>query len=157
MSSEAGAELMHATCISVGGKGILLLGPPGSGKSDLALRLIDTPGSGIAGDLLTTQLVADDQVQLVRIEDHLEAQAPETLAGLLEIRGLGLVRVAHRASIRIDLAVRLRPHREIERMPELADQRHTLLGISLPLVEIDPAAASAPARVRAAVHYLFSR
>jgi hypothetical protein len=50
--------------------------------------------------------------------------------------------------------VRLRPAGEIERMPELADARHRVLGVSIPLIEIDPAAASAPARVRAAILYL---
>lgn len=157
MSNEPAEKIIHATCVAVGGTGVLLLGSPGSGKSDLALRLIDTPGLSIGATLLQAQLVADDQVKLTRVEDHLEAQAPEALAGLLEIRGLGLVRVAHRASNRIDLAVRLRPHGKIERMPELAEARHTLLGVSIHLVEIDPAATSAPARVRAAVHHLFSR
>lgn len=157
MSGGATEDVIHATCVAVGGKGVLLIGPPGSGKSDLALRLIDTPGMGMGEELLVAKLVADDQVRLVRIGDHLVAQAPDALAGLLEIRGLGIVRLAHRASIRVDLAVRLRPAGEIERMPCLADARHTVLGVSIPLIEIDPAAASAPARVRAAVLHLFSQ
>jgi HPr kinase/phosphorylase len=157
VSNEAGVELIHATCVSVGGFGVLLLGPPGSGKSDLALRLIDTPGAGTGTEVISAQLVADDQVKLTRVENHLEAQAPKALAGLLEIRGVGIVRVAHLTSVRVDLVMRLRPAREIERLPELADARHAVLGVSIPMVEIDPAAASAPARVRAAVHHLFSR
>jgi len=157
VSAQEAATLIHATCVAVGEVGVLLIGPPGSGKSDLALRLIDTAGFGIGNAPLTAHLVADDQVKLTRIEDHLEAQAPEALASLLEIRGVGIVRVAHLASIRVDLAVRLRSQKEIERMPDLAEQRHVALGVSIPLVEIDPAAASAPARVRAAVHHLFLR
>ena len=135
----------------------MLLGPPGSGKSDLALRLIDTPGLGIGDSLLQAQLVADDQVKLVRVGDGLEAHAPEALAGLLEIRGLGIVRVAHLQSMRVDLAVNLRADVEIERLPDDPGLTYAALGISIPLVEIDPAAASAPARVRAAVLHLFSR
>jgi serine kinase of HPr protein (carbohydrate metabolism regulator) len=157
VSPAEAVTLIHATCVAVGGVGVLLIGPPGSGKSDLALRLIDTAGFGIGSSPLTAQLVADDQVKLTRIEDHLEAQAPEALAGLLEVRGVGIVRVAHFPSTRVDLAVRLRSQKEIERMPDLAEQRHEVLGISIPLLDIDPAADSAPARIRAAVHHLFSR
>jgi HPr kinase/phosphorylase len=156
VSNEPTEKVIHATCVQVGGKGVLLLGPPGSGKSDLALRLIDTPGYGIGSEVLPTQLVADDQVKLTRIGDHLEAEAPEALAALLEVRGLGIVRVARLASTRIDLAVNLRPPREIERLPDIVASRYAALGVSVPLVEIDPAATSAPARVRAAVLHLFS-
>ncbi|MFO0993936.1 MAG: HPr kinase/phosphatase C-terminal domain-containing protein [Hyphomicrobiales bacterium] len=156
MSSQIVQEVVHATCIAVGGKGILLLGPPGSGKSDLALRLIDTPGQGIGTAEFEAQLVADDQVKLTRVGNELQAAAPDALAGLLEVRGLGLVRVKNLASIRVDLCVKLRPHSEIERLPELAAQHYSALGLRLPLIEIDPTAASAPARVRAGVHHLFS-
>ena len=157
MSKEPTEKVIHATCVTVGGRGVLLLGRPGSGKSDLALRLIDTPGLGIGASLLQAQLVADDQVKLVRVGDRLEAHAPAALAGLLEIRGLGIMRVAHLQSMRVDLAVNLRPHVEIERLPDHPSITYAVLGITIPLVEIDPATASAPARVRAAVHHLFSR
>ena len=124
MSSESAQEVVHATCIAVGGKGVLLLGPPGSGKSDLALRLIDTSGLGVGQTQLHAQLVADDQVRLSRVGNELQAAAPDALAGLLEIRGLGIVRVKNLASIRIDLCVKLRPCSEIERLPELGSQHY---------------------------------
>ncbi len=84
---------IHGSCGSRGDAGVLLIGPPGSGKSDLLLRLLD---HGFA-------VVADDQVI---IEDGI-ARPPPSLAGLLEIRGLGIVRVAHVATTRLALLVEL--------------------------------------------------
>ena len=117
---------LAASCAAREGAGVVLLGPPGSGKSDLVLRLLD---HGFA-------LVADDQVE---IRAGL-AYPPARLAGLLEVRGLGIVRVAHTEGVPIVLAVAL--HRA-ERLPWPA--RH--LALDVPLVAIDPACASAPARV----------
>jgi len=151
VNPEPAEEVIHATCVAVDGTGVLLLGPPGSGKSDLALRLIDTPGMATGKDMLTAELVADDQVKLARAGNHLVATAPAKLAGLIEIRGLGIVKVPHRASAEIGLAIRLAPHTAIERLPEPGTNRYTALGITIPLVEIDATAASAPARVRAAI------
>jgi serine kinase of HPr protein (carbohydrate metabolism regulator) len=152
--SNGPEEVIHATCIALDGIGVLLLGPPGSGKSDLALRLIDTPGVGTSKEMLTAQLVADDQVKLSLADNHLIAEAPPVLAGFLEIRGLGIMRVPYLPSVRIGLAVQLRKQNAIERLPDLAAQHYRALGIAIPLIEIDAAAASAPARVRAAVLHL---
>ncbi|GAC1345042.1 MAG: HPr kinase/phosphatase C-terminal domain-containing protein [Acetobacteraceae bacterium] len=104
---------------------MLLIGSPGSGKSDLLLRLLD---HGFC-------LVADDRVD---IEAGL-ASPPPALAGLLEVRGLGIVRLQHRAPVPLALAVELG---RAVRLP--TPSRHPL---GLPLVTIDPAAASAPQRV----------
>src|SRR5258707_15075286 len=87
--------LVHGTCVTVGEVGVLILGPPGSGKSGLALRLIDQPGFGISGEIKKARLVADDQVAVRREDNRLVASAPLVIAGKLEIRGLGLVAVAH--------------------------------------------------------------
>ena len=84
---------LHGTCVSVGGEGVLILGDPGSGKSGLALRLIDEPGYGISGVLLRSELVADDQVVVTRDQDRLMASSPTILRGKLEIRGLGNRRI----------------------------------------------------------------
>ena len=145
--------LVHATCLSFGGAGILLLGPPGSGKSDLALRLIDQPGVGTSGLVKRAMLISDDEVMVRRQGDGLIAEAPAPIAGMLEVRGLGIVSLAAEATAKLVLAVKLVAAATIERLPELELSRFELLGLSLPLVEIDAAQASAPARVRAALDW----
>ena len=109
------------------GDGILLLGPSGSGKSDLALRLL---GRGF-------DLVADDRVDI----DDGVAAAPAALAGLLEVRGLGIVRLPYAPTARLALVAELGA--PADRLP--AQARHA--GLGLPLIRLDPAAASAPERV----------
>lgn len=144
--------LIHGTCLALGEDGVLLLGQPGAGKSDLALRLIDAPGTGLTGALRSAMLVADDQVAIRRGEGaSLIASAPPALAGKLEIRGLGIAGLPHRPAVMLKLAVRLTPAAEIERLPDLAKARMEILGIGVPLVLIDPEKASAPARIRAAL------
>jgi HPr kinase/phosphorylase len=145
--------LIHGTCLAIGDDGVLLLGAPGSGKSDLALRLIDTPGTGLSGVPRGTRLVADDQVAIRREHERLVASAPRALAGKLEIRGLGIVELAARAEANLRLAVRLTPAAEIDRLPDLARARMEILGIAIPLALVDPLSASAPARIRAALDH----
>lgn len=149
--------LIHGSAVAIDGAGILLLGAPGTGKSDLALRLIDLPGCGTGGPLRSAQLVADDQVSIRREGMDLIATAPATLSGKLEIRGLGIAEVPVLVSAPLRLAVRLTPSAEIERMPDLGKARMEILGLDLPLVLIDPEKASAPARIRAALAHFTSR
>ena len=146
--------LIHGTCLALGDDGVLLLGQSGSGKSDLALRLIDGAGTGLSGTLRSARLVADDQVVVRKVNGRLMASAPAPLAGKLEIRGLGIADVSARAEAALRLAVRLTPRAEIERLPELARSRMDILGMAIPLVLIDPETASAPARIRAALDHL---
>jgi len=143
---------LHGTCVSIGGEGVLILGEPGSGKSALALRLIDEPGYGISGTLLRSELVADDQVIVTYDQDRLMASAPATLRGKLEIRGLGIVTLAAPPSVPLALVVKLHDHSAIERLPDPAT--FDILGMALPLVEIDGKMPSAPARLRAALSWL---
>ena len=143
--------LIHGTCLAIGGEGVLLVGKPGTGKSDLALRLIDQAGTGLSGSLRTGQLVADDQVVIRKLDGGLVASAPPSLKGKLEIRGLGIAELAVADEARLRLAVRLTPAAEIERMPDLGSARMEILGIGLPLILLDPQTASAPARLRAAL------
>lgn len=146
--------LIHGTCLAIGGCGVLLLGEPGSGKSDLALRLIDGEGAGLSGAVRGARLVADDQVAIRRQEGKLIASAPPALAGKLEIRGIGIVDLEIERDVTLGLAVRLTPAAEIERLPDLARARMEILGLAIPLVLIDPEKASAPARIRAAIDHL---
>jgi HPr kinase/phosphorylase len=126
---------LHASCAAranaQGGDALLLLGPPGSGKSDMLLRLL-RHGFG---------LVADDQVI---IEDG-QARAPEALAGLLEVRGLGLFRLNFLSTATLRLVITL--GRAPERLP--SPRRHALL--DLPEIMLDPALISAPERAALAL------
>ncbi len=114
---------VHASCAARDGDGVLLLGAPGAGKSDMVLRLME---HGFV-------LVADDRVE---IEDGC-ARPAEGLAGLLEVRGLGICRLPHLAPARLRLAVCLGP--VAGRLPLPA--RHP--APDLPLVTVDPTRASA--------------
>ena len=141
---------IHATCCAYdaagGPGGVLLLGPPGSGKSDLALRLID---AGFA-------LVADDRVDIEIGAGGAFASAPAALAGLLEVRGIGIIRLGRGVPrARIALAVTLSPRAEQERLPEPA--RTALAGHAVPTVPVDPEAPSAVARIRLALDVLEGR
>src|SRR3954464_16020561 len=126
---------MHGSCVSRNGEAVLLIGPSGSGKSDLVLRLL---AQGF-------ELVADDQVDLA----DGAASPPEPLAGLLEVRGLGIVRLPHRARAHVALVAELgcdgaHPG---ERLPKAS--LHAVLGV--PVIRIDALAASAPQRVALAL------
>jgi HPr kinase/phosphorylase len=134
------SAFVHASCVAIENVGCLLLGPPGSGKSDLALRLVMDHKA---------KLVADDQVALARRADRLVASVPGILAGLIEVRGIGIVRLAHRARATLGLAVVLVPPGEVERLPE-TDEGVEYLGVALPLLRLTPFEASAPHKVRLA-------
>jgi HPr kinase/phosphorylase len=118
---------LHGSCVSRNGEAILLIGAPGTGKSDLVLRLLSRG----------FDLVADDRVI---VTDGIACGSPE-LAGLLEVRGLGIVRLPFRAQARVVLVVELAGNADRMPMPERYPD------LDLPLVRIDPAAASAPDRV----------
>ena len=83
---------VHATAVLVGARALLIRGPAGSGKSRLALKLIEAGQSGV---LRFARLVADDRVRLEACHGRLLARAPNELAGLIEVRGLGIRRMAH--------------------------------------------------------------
>lgn len=134
---------IQATCVAIDSRGVLIRGAPGSGKSDLALRLID---GGAA-------LVADDGVDLQAENGVLTArfppQAPPDLKGRIEVRGLGIVEVGAGPAVRLALLVDLATPESIERLPE--NQTEVLLGIELFRIRLAPFEASAPTKVRLAV------
>ena len=127
--------LHHGTVVGFAGRGILLRGAPGSGKSDLALRLI-----AIGADL-----VADDQVDLVAGPDGLIARVPPTIAGLIEVRGLGIRRLPYREAMPLRLIVDLVPAEAVERLPEPGVEMFD--GIAIPHLSLDPFELSAPLKL----------
>lgn len=130
---------VHGTSVALDGDGVLLRGPSGCGKSDLALRLIDSGA----------QLVADDQTEL-RLEDgDIAMSAPAIIAGQIEVRGIGLLRVPCVASAPLRMVVDLVSSAEIERMPE--PSACTLLGRSVPRLALAPFEASVAAKLRLAL------
>jgi serine kinase of HPr protein (carbohydrate metabolism regulator) len=128
---------IHATCVAVGRAGVLLLGPPGAGKSGIALQLMDCGAT----------LVADDRAILFVKNGALHAKPPATIRGLIEIRGVGIVKMPVRASVKLVLAVRL--GRERTRLPRPAFYR--ALNTGVPQITLDARFASTPARIRAAL------
>jgi serine kinase of HPr protein (carbohydrate metabolism regulator) len=119
-------------------RGVLIEGPSGAGKSDLALRALE---HGF-------RLVADDRVLLWVAEGRLFGRAPDALAGLIEVRGLGVVAVPALPLAEVCLLARCGAP---ERLPDPAFE--DLLGVAVPRVEVDPRLASAPAGLRRALSH----
>lgn len=139
-------EQVHATCVAVGGAGVLLRGPSGAGKSDLALRLID--GGGADGP----RLVADDRVDLTVQGGRIWARAPEPLKGLLEVRGVGIMPMKALDEIAIALVCDLVAPPLVERLPEVVTV--PILNLDIPFIRLAPFEASAPAKIRLALRRL---
>ena len=132
------AENVHASTVAIGGRAVLITGPSGSGKSDLALRLLDRGFT----------LVSDDQTIVRREEDRLIASAPATIAGKLEIRGIGIVEMETASEMPVALIVELTS--DIQRLPDDSRER-SIFGVGVPLISIDAMAASAPSKVAIAL------
>lgn len=115
----------RAGCVAIGGRGLLIEGPPGSGKSSLALALIDRGAV----------LVGDDGVLLRAEGGRLLAGPPPAIDGLIEIRNVGIVRMEPARDVPVALAIRLDP--DAPRYLETAEETR-LLGIALPLVRLWP-------------------
>jgi serine kinase of HPr protein (carbohydrate metabolism regulator) len=131
------SDRLHATTVAIDGMAVMIEGVSGSGKSDLALRLIDRGAS----------LVSDDQTLVVRSGKILLARAPATIAGRIEVRGLGILAMPHVEDVPVGLLVRV--DAAIDRMPERRLRR--IAGIDVRQVAIDPFHASAPIKVELAL------
>lgn len=139
--SRLSSENLHATSVAIDGRAVLLSGPSGSGKSDLALRLLDRG----------FQLVSDDRTIVRKEGGTLVASAPDTIRGKLEVRGIGIVDVPPAEDTAVALVVELTG--TMERLPDDSRER-TILGIAVPLVSIDATTASAPSKVAIALDRL---
>jgi hypothetical protein len=137
---------VHGTCVALsfptGDAGILLSGPPGSGKSDLGLRLIHEGA----------RLVADDQLLVEERGGHLFGRAPLIIRGRMEVRGLGLVAVAWQEEVEIRLELAL--GEPVARLPEPAFS--TIAGVRIVRLALLAFEASAAAKARLALHALIS-
>jgi len=131
---------IHATAVAIDGCGILLLGPSGAGKSDLALRLIDRGA----------KLIADDRVDLADDGLRVILSAPARIAGLIEVRGLGILRFAH-VTAPLELAVELVAADAVDRLPE--PDAELVCGRKIPLVRLNPFELSAPIKVELALSH----
>ncbi len=127
--------LVHGTAVKINDRGVLLRGKSGSGKSDLALILVDRGGT----------LISDDQVLLAETDGTLVMEPPTSLAGLLEVRGLGIVQVPYEASMHLDLIVDLRPRTDIERLPEKQFEEYH--GIKIPKITLHAFEQSTPIKI----------
>jgi HPr kinase/phosphorylase len=131
---------MHASAVLVGARAALIRGPSGAGKSRLALDLIQ---SARAGSLLFARLVADDRVHLEPAGGRLLARPAETLAGLLEVRGAGILRLAYEPCAVIGFVVDLAAA-DAERLPQAEKRATEIAGLTLPRLAVAPGAVVLP-------------
>ena len=145
---------IHASCVAVGSHGILIRGASGSGKSTLCLQLIDGEGYGLGRKTLRARLVADDQVELFPRKGKLVARPPAGLAGLIEIRGAGILATTYKKSVILKLVVDLLTPTQVERLPDQSDQQTEIEGVKLARIAIAIGNPAVTAIVRSALQYL---
>ena len=138
MSLRLSSETLHASTVALNGRAVLITGLSGSGKSDLALQLIDRGFT----------LVSDDQTIVQKRGSTLHASAPATIRGKLEIRGLGIVSMPVVEDMPVALVVELA--NDIQRMPDDSRER-VICGLPVPLINIDAKTASAASKVSLAL------
>lgn len=127
---------IHGTALTIEDSGLLILGASGSGKSDLALRLIDAGAT----------LIADDVTVCKRENNEIFMFCDESIRGIIEVRGIGLVKVPYVEGIKLNMVIKL-TDKEIERFP-LEKEFYRLLLIKIPLIKINPKELSANAKIK---------
>ncbi|HEU0310141.1 MAG TPA: HPr kinase/phosphatase C-terminal domain-containing protein [Sphingomicrobium sp.] len=140
-SARLSSENLHASCVASDGRAVLIAGPSGSGKSDLALRLLDRGFT----------LVSDDRTIVRKDGNRLLASAPERIRGKLEIRGIGIVDMDAVDNVPVALVVELTS--DIQRLPDDGSER-LILGEGIPLINVNAMTASAPSKVAVALDRL---
>ena len=135
------SETMHSNCVALDGRAVLITGISGAGKSDLSLRLIDRGFT----------LVSDDQTIIRKSGAKLIASAPPSIAGKLEIRGVGIFTMETVGDVPVALLVELTS--DVQRLPDDKRER-PLLGVPLPLISVDAMTASAASKVAIALDRL---
>ncbi|MET0371757.1 MAG: HPr kinase/phosphatase C-terminal domain-containing protein [Sphingobium sp.] len=138
MTRALSSETLHATSVAIDGRAILLSGISGIGKSDLALRLIDRGAV----------LVSDDYTLVKRVDGRLIATSPATIAGRMEVRGIGIVDMPHLDEAPVALVAEL--FGTVDRMPMQLVTR-SIAGLSVPVIKIAPLEASAPVKLELAL------
>lgn len=131
--------LLHASCVSIENRALLIVGESGGGKSDLALRLIEQGA----------KLVADDYVEISLRDGILFSRPPTRIAGMIEARGVGILKLPYADDVAVRLAVKLTAREAVERLPE--PQFFDCLGFKLPLLCLHGFDASATAKIRFAI------
>lgn len=139
--------LVHGTCICLEGRGALLRGRPGAGKSDLALRFV----SQFVREPADTGLVSDDQVLLTREGGTVVARPPAAIAGRLEVRGIGIVGMTHCPRAELALIVDLTDAAAVPRLPPDPLPREDVLGVRVPVLAICPFELSSPVKLKLAL------
>lgn len=151
----AESVVVAGTSIGRHGHAVLLRGPPGRGKSDLALRAICQPML-LPGETVLEpfHLVSDDQTVLTRAGGAVLVSAPEALRDLLEVRGIGIVRVPCVAMLRLailvdltDINTEVASGETVERMPDYPGRTERILGCQIDRIVLSPLEASAPQKI----------
>jgi serine kinase of HPr protein (carbohydrate metabolism regulator) len=138
---------IHGTAIVVAKTGLLFLGPSGIGKSSLAFSCL-----AAAKPLgLFSALVADDRVLISKRNDHVIAECPPSIAGLIEVRGTGILKIPYISPVLVHFAVLPVDLSTADRLPEEDEQMEVADGIFLPVIRISTAAANPLAIIMAKI------